>query len=300
LPKVLKKTIMKIRKPHIKYIQLTVLLMLFIYNFSFSQGSDKSESKHQKLYFGIESGPSKNKIFNERAPSFPTFTSTNENSFSGSFGLGYYFSKSFGISTGLGYDTYTTGLYVDTYSSKYSATDSEKEIYEKRVTGTGIKELQKISFLSIPVLFNIQIGSRFGFFLHAGITYSLPLGNEFNSSGTFSFTGYYPAYNVLFQNLPEYGFPEDAKISSTGTLDLKSNIINGIGNAGFQLFISEKFQIALGVEYKRSLSDIAEYNTPDKFQLSTDPNNINSIMGGSSQSILESMGLRFSLRYYLR
>jgi hypothetical protein len=293
---------MKLKTGHIKYILIAVILIIFAETLIYSQDSIRVESKRPGLYSGISIGPSKNHIINNGTVFLTGLSSSYKNSISGSFELGYSFSKSFGLSTGLEYDTYSTQLLLDSYSDEFITTDPENEPYERHVAGSGIKELQEISFLSVPFCLNFQIpfGNRFGLYLQTGVSLSFPLSNQYSNSGTFSFAGYFPAYNVLFQNLPEYGFPSDSNISSNGTLDLKSNYIDGVAQAGFQLFITEKMQISLGIVYKRSLSGISKYDAPDNFHLSSDINQINSMMGGTSEAIAESMGLRVSFRYYFK
>jgi hypothetical protein len=292
---------MKLKTEYIKYIIITVPVIIFTEALIFSQDIYSGEVKRPELYIGINFGPSKNRIINEGIFSLAGLSSNNRNTVSGSFELGFFFSKSIGLSTGLGYESYSTELSLSSYSNKFDAIDSDNETYERRVSGSDIKELQKISFLNVPfcISFQISSGSRSGFFIHTGINLSIPFSNEYNSSGTFTFAGYYPAYNVILQNLPEYGFQSESKILSNGKLDLKSNIIDGVASAGFQLFISEKIQIALGVDYKRSLSNISKYNSPDKFVISSDINQINSMMGGTSKSLAESIGFKFSFRYYI-
>jgi hypothetical protein len=292
--------LMNIKTEHIICILISMLLLFFSGSLVFSQDSTGIEIKNSKLFFGINCGPSKNQIINENTYSFPGLSSNSKNSFSGSFEMGYFFSKSVGLSTGLGYETYNTELFLNEYSDKYNTTDLENEPYERSVTGSDIKELQEISFISIPFCINFRFGGRFGFYINTGVSLSFPKSNLYSSSGTFTFEGYFPAYNVIFQNLPEYGFPSDEYISSSGKLDLKSHIIDGIARAGFHLSISEKIQIGLGVVYKTSLSDITQDDTQDYFHLVSDNNLINSMTCGTGNTFAQSMGLSISLRYYIK
>lgn len=285
----------------IKYIIISLLFIFFADAVTFSQETDESEPTIPKFYIGITAGQSFNQIVNNGILSISGLSSKNKNSLSGAVELGYFFSKNFGISTGLGYNSFSTELSLNSYTNKFNSTDSENETYERRVTGSDIREIQKISFLNVPFCINFQIpiGSKSGFFLQAGVNLSIPISKEYNSSGTFTFTGFYPAYNVLLQNLPDYGFPSNSTVISNGNLELKPTISDGLARAGFQLFIGKKIQIALGVTYYRSLSNISKYASPDKFQLSSDINQINSMMGGSSKTTTQSVGLSLSLRYYI-
>jgi OmpA-OmpF porin, OOP family len=267
-----------------------------------SQEADKSEIVHPKLFIGLNVGPSKSKEINEVINSLSGQKSIDKNTFSGSFELGYFFSRSFGFSTGIEFCTFGTELSLNSYENKFTTTDSENETYERRITGSGIKETQNITFLKVPLCLNLQfyLGKRFGLYIQTGANLVLPLKKEYTGSGTFTYAGYYPAYNVTFQNLPAYGFPSNAAVSSNGQLELKSTNFEGLAGAGFQCFVSKKIQIRLGATYSRSLSTISGYTTPEKFQLSPASDNIRSMMGGSSNVTAQAIGLKLGIRYYLK
>jgi hypothetical protein len=292
-------------KLKITTIKATLLVMCFILKAagtSFAQEKEQNKPVFQKLFIGISSGPSFNKEINTVVNTFSDLTIADKNSYSGSVEFGYYFSGSFGISTGFEYSSFGADLSLANYTNKFNTKDTENDTYERRITGSGIKETQDLSFLKVPLLLNLRLfpGKQFGLYFQAGIDYTLPLKKEYSSSGTFTYTGYYPAYNVTFQNLPAYGFPTNAAVSTKGQLELKSKSLEGIAGAGFQFFINNRFQIALGGVFTRSLSTITQYTSPESFQLSSDITGINSIMGGSSKVIAQTMGVRLSLRYYLK
>jgi hypothetical protein len=285
-------------------IKLFLTVLILAEGVVCSQERADSLKKHPGFFAGISGGASKNTIINTGILSVSDIISKNKAGYSASFALelGYLFSRSAGISTGIGYNSYSPELLLNTYTNKFTTTDSENETYEKRISGTYIKELQNISFLNVPVCLTFQIpaGRAFGFFLKAGVGLSIPVKHEYNSMGTFTFTGYYPAYNILFHDLPEYGFPSDTVISSRGSLELKPYIIEGMAIAGFQYTLKSKFRISAGVSYSRSLSTISDYKKPENFQLSTDVSTVNSLMGGCKNSVAESLGLKVSFIYILK
>jgi hypothetical protein len=289
---------------YIKNILLSVLIMIVAETAIFSKEKADSLMKLPKIFIGVSAGPSMNKINSTGILSVADMTSLEKNTYSGSFELelGYFFSRSVGISTGIGYNSYSVELLLNSYSNKFNTTDSEGEDYERRVSGSNIKELQNISFLSVPVClsFRIPAGAAFGFFLKAGVNISFPQKHEYNGSGTFDFSGYYSAYNVLLNDLPAFGFPSNSAISTKGDLELKPYDVEGLAIAGFQYTIKRKFQIAVAASYSRSLSTIVNYPSADQFQLSSDIDRINSMIGGCKNSIAESVGLRLAFRYYIK
>jgi hypothetical protein len=293
---------MKLRLIYFRQILLTAILIICYQHEVFSQGTDISSGKQQSLYIGINLGPSRTLILNEGIQKIKDLSYVKKNSFFGSLEVGYFFSKNFGISSGVGFNSFQTQLALNPYENNYNTTDSENEAYNRRVSGQDITELQKVAFLNIPICINLQLpfGYKFGFFLQPGINLSIPVSKKYSSSGTFTFTGYYPAYNVLLQDLPAYSFSTNVKSNSEGDLELKSFTTDLLASAGFFFFLQQKIQVAIGVTYDKSLSSISNYSTPENFQLSSDVDEINSMMGGSSKVSAQSMGLKIVFRYYLK
>ncbi len=292
---------MKLRIIYIRQILLTVFLIICYQYEAFSQETDISTGKQPGLFVGLSLGPSQSHIINEGTLSVSELLSSKKNSFSGSVEIGYFFSKYIGLSSGIGFISYKTQLTLDTYHSTFNDIDSENESYELQVSGSDIKEVQNVGFLSIPFCINLRLpfNEKIGFFLQTGVNLAVPLSKNYKSSGTFTYKGYYPAYNVLLEDLSAYGFPSNKSSYTEGELELKPLGFNAIASAGFDFFIQKKIQIAVAACYNKSLSNISEYTSPDKFQLSPDADQINSLMGGSSKVSAQFVGVRLSFRYYL-
>jgi hypothetical protein len=293
---------MKLKQIYIRQILLAVFLILCFQDWVFSQGTDIAGQKKQNLYFGLSLEPSQTLINNEGTLAVSNLVSNKMTSFSGSLELGYFFSKNFGLSSGLGFVSYKTQLTLGGYQSNFITTDSEFESYERRISGSGIKEEQKISTLCIPLYVNLRlpVNETMGLFLQTGFNMSFPLNKNYTSSGTFSYKGYYPAYNVLLEGIPEHGFASNTGCKASGNLELKPFGLNAIISGGLDFFLQKNMQLAFAVSYNRSLSNISDYSSPDKFQLSTDPAHLNTLMAGSSKATVQSLGLKIILRYYLK
>jgi hypothetical protein len=293
---------MKIRIISIIQIFLTAFLMIGSQIELFSQEADSVSVKRPGLFVGVCLGPSQSHILNEGILSVSNLRSDRQTSFGAGVEIGYFFSKNIGVSSGIGFASYKTQLTLRTYQNKFNAIDSENEAYERQVSGTGIQEVQKLGFLSIPVCLNIRLplNKTFGFYLQTGINLAVPINKKYMSSGTFSFKGYYPAYNVRLENLPAYGFPDNVKIETGGKLEIKPVCLNAIASAGFDFFVQKRIAVALAASYSRSLPNISAYASPEKFQLSSDVNQVNSLMGGSSKTSVQSIGVNITLRYFLK
>ena len=292
---------MKFRIISISQIFFSALLMIGSHFESFSQEADSTVVK-PGLFVGLSFGPSQSSISNEGILSVANLVSSSQNSFGGVAEIGYFFSKSIGVSSGIGYSLYKSQLELGTYQNKFNTTDSENEAYERQVSGTDIKETQKVGFLSLPVCLDIRLplSKKMGFFFQTGINLAIPVTKKYSSSGTFTYKGYYPAYNVLLQNLPSYGFPSNVNSVTNGSLEIKSMNVNALVSVGFDFLIQKNIQLGIAAFYSKSLLNISDYPSPDKFQLSSDSNQINSLMGGSNKASVQSIGVNIRLRYFLK
>jgi hypothetical protein len=197
---------------------------------------------------------------------------------------------------------YSTGLSLATYTNAYDTTDSEGEKYNRRIDGQNIAETQKISFVNIPLALNLQIpfSNSFGLYIQSGINFSIPMQKSFNNTGTFSYSGYYPAYNVTIENISYEGFLSNYKNSVDGNITLKSMYEELFASAGFQLTIHNSVQISLGGFYNKILSDMSDNSsTFNSFHLSSGPGKMESLIQGTSKPALSSMGLKITIRFYL-
>jgi hypothetical protein len=277
-----------------------ILILLLQINAQ-SQSPDNKFWWQKHWYIGISGGPAQTNISNEGTSVVSGTVSTKGNSYCLSVDAGYYFSKYFGLSTGIGLSPYITQLSLDTYSNSLDTVDSEDESYERRISGNNINENQKIYFLEIPVVlnFNCPFSKSFGLYLQGGINLAIHVGNSYASSGTFSYTGYYPAYNVVLKDIPYEGFKSNVKSDVSGELKVKTVNPELIASGGFYFHNQKHFQISAGFFYKSMFSDISDYTPVESFQLSTHENQLRSLMEGSQKNTASSMGILISLRYYL-
>ena len=268
-----------------------------------SQTTDTIKKKKTGFYVGVSIGPSQTNIKNTGTASISNLISNSQSAFFGSVEAGYFFSKYLGLSSGIRYISYKSQLTLDAYQNSYTTVDSEKDVFEMRVTGKGIKEIQTVDLLSIPLCVNLQVpfSKKIGMYFKGGISMAFPMNQKYTSTGTFTYKGFYPAYNDLLENLPAYGFPTDKSVTEAGQLKLKTLGVSPIISAGFDYAIRKKMQIAVGFSYINSSLGVKESTTSiDKFQLSPDAEHVNSFSGGSSKISASSVGVEISFKYSLK
>ncbi|MCX6327498.1 MAG: outer membrane beta-barrel protein [Bacteroidia bacterium] len=294
---------MKNNASYTRFILLFLILLTVLKTVAISQGTDSRRSSvKDKLYFGAFMNALNTNIANEEFSASSTLSYKKGNSINFGFDFGYFFSKVAGINVGVSYGSYSTELSLDSCSIKFQTTDSEDESYEMRILGKSIIENQKISFLSIPVsvIFRIPAGEKLGFFLKGGISFDIPIAKTYQGAGIFTYDGYYPAYPVLLQNLPVYGFPSDLNTSSSGNLQINSFNTVYIVSGGASYSINKSIQLNLGVYISKSLANISAYTKDSNFRLTSKASELNSIMAGSSNAGVQAFGLSLGIKYYLR
>ncbi len=278
-----------------------LVLLLLIQTTAKSQSPDnKYWQKH--LYIGVGAGPAQTNISNGGTSVIAGAVAMKEISYSLSLDAGYFFSKYFGISSGIGLSPYISQLSLDPYSNSLDTIDSENESYERRISGNNINETQKIYFLEIPLVLNFQcpLSKAIGFYLQGGLNLAIHVGNNYSSSGTFSYSGYYPAYNVVLEDIPYEGFSSNVQNDVSGELKVKTLNPGLIASGGFYFHNQKQFQISAGFFYKTMFSDISDYTPVESFQLSTHENQLRSLMEGSEKTSASSIGILLSFRYYLK
>ena len=298
-----------------RQIFIIVFIAVCFQNETYSQDTVLNTSKQQDtvlntirirpgFFVGISWGQSQSTVKNEGTLAISKLVSSPQNSYAGSYEFGYYFSNYFGLSSGINYISYKTKLSLDTYQNQFNTIDSENDAFEMRVTGSAINEEQSVDFIGIPLCLNLRIpiSQKAGFYLKGGANLLIPLKQNYTSGGIFTYKGYYPAFNDLLENLPQFGFPTNKQVDGKGELKLKSKGLNLIASAGFDFYVKKKFQLALGVSYNNAQLKSDEPNntalvSPDKFQLSPDPDHINSFTSGSRKIAAQSVGIEMTLRF---
>lgn len=282
---------------------LLAVFLAFLTTVANSQGTDSRMSSgiKDKLFIGLELNPLITNISNEKYVSSIPLSYKKGNSLNFAIEFGYFISKTVGISSGIGYSSFSTELSIDSCSLKYQTTDNEEEDFEMRINGKSIVENQKISFLSIPLCINLrfQAGEKIGFYIKGGVSFDIPVTKTFNGDGIFTYKGYYPAYPVLLENYSPY-FPTNVSTSSTGSLLIKSlnTAILASGSAFYNL--NSNLQLLIGIHFNKSLTNISAYTPDPDFRISSTPNELNSFMAGSTSAGFQAVGLSVGLKYFIK
>ena len=92
----------------------------------------------------------------------------------------------------------------------------------------------------------------------------------------------------------------NAKSDTKGELYLKPICLFGSVSAGIDISLSKMTQIAIAVQYNRSLSSISDYSSDYDYKLSSQVDEINSIMGSCDNVSAQFIGIDITFRYYIK
>lgn len=266
------------------------------------QGIDISAGKGKRLFVGLSFSPAKPAISSTAGElNYSPDIIQNKSIIAGAE-MGYFFSKNIAISLGAGMNSYQFQLSLDSYSAKQTKTDSDQDTYERRISGQNISETEKIGFLSFPVAFilRLPVSDRIGFEIAPGLNFSIPINKAYSNKGTFSYTGYYPKYNLLISNVPYESFTSAAENSSSGDLELKSFVPEINASARLYIKLMDNLQLNAGFLFCKMLSNISGYNAATDFILSSQPDELNSLMNFNSEVSTQSTGINIGIRYYIK
>jgi len=290
-----------------KQVYYRTFLLYFVLAFllpvcAISQSMNNKFWRPYNWFIGANAGISQTGLLNHSNSGISRIGLTKKNSFLFSIETGYLFSKYFGLSTGIGLSPYFSQLSLDNYSNTLEAIDSENETYERRIVGNKIKEYQRIYFLEIPIMLNFlfPMARTNGFFIKSGVNISMPIINTYSSSGIYSFSGYYPAYNVTLTDIPYEGFKSEAGCEVEGDLNIKAINPELVTIGGYYFYPDTRYKISFGVFYKSILTNISNFSPMSSFQLSTQENQVKSIMEGSEKVTASSMGIEISMIYFIK
>jgi hypothetical protein len=217
------------------------------------------------------------------------------------FGLRYRQPITGGLNILLGvrHSSFSGNFVLSNYSNEYPSVDADNEEYTRIVNSPQINETQNLSYLDFQfgLQYRVPDAEKVKFYFSASTLYSIVLKSEYTASGTFSYEGYYPQYNITLFDLENYNFPSNKALNYSDELKTTSNISVLFG-LGMEIKVSEDVNFNLGLNYQYGLKNISDYET-NSYLISDTPNDYDSIMKASASTKLKSYGLTLGLVFIL-
>lgn len=287
--------------PNIR-ILLAALLLIIFNGLIMAQGTDSRNlmAKQKKLFLGFTVDPVQSNINYSNTSIAFDISPVNPVSLNAMLEAGYYFTPFTAITSGMGYSSFRKTYTLEEYNTSFNSTDSEEEAFEMRIVGQNIREDQVLHLLRIPLSLEgrIMFSEKFGLAVSGGMTFYFPISGSYSSSGTFSYSGYYPSYNVLLEDIPQYGFPSDLDLQLKESLEIAPMLMAIHASGGISWNISDNLSALLQAHYIRGISELSKYEASSDYHLTTSPEEINSLMEASDNNGISGYGLKISLRYW--
>lgn len=141
-------------------------------------------------------------------------------------GVAFFKDEHWGLSTGISFSNYTTfAAFPNNYTFTNPTVDSDGLPYNLNFKLNGVKELDEVYQMAIPLMINYRyyLPSGNALFAAGGVKISFPLGSTYRvTSGSVTTTGYYPDLNATMSNIPWLGFTTNNLTGIHGTTPFKS------------------------------------------------------------------------------
>ena len=214
-----------------------------------------------------------NGVLGKASHGYVTDTDDNNNAkmgYGAGLGVQFFFTKNWGISTGLGFAFYHSNvLYKNAFIFEGMTDDDPLNLGKAYDLTLGLKdwrEVQKSCMLEIPIMAIFQqkwgasesIGMYFGF----GAKLQLPfISNKYEvkNNSELTVTGYYPDYDLPIDDLEAYGFGKNDRLGYAGDFKMKFGI-SASAELGLLIKMGKRSDLTLGAYADYALSNMQKNN----------------------------------------
>jgi hypothetical protein len=242
---------------------LLIATALFLSNQSFASEWEKTKINQdiaegaekeifQRIYIGLNGGFNLS-LFDTENAATPEWQPNSVFNIIPSLDATYLFTQNIGVGV---------GFRIGQYSSDYTITglntqlerefvDIDQDTYFPIYENANLVENTTYTSLDIPLFVRYQntINSgKLSYFANLGIVMSSFMSTDFNLSGTMTRKGYYPDYNVVLNDYPEYNFA-DLSYSSSSSMELgvPKMMVSGYLSAGVMYSVTNDILVKFGI-----------------------------------------------------
>lgn len=217
-------------------------------------------------------------------------------------GYSYFFNKNWGVSTGVGIAQYKTSGLLNEYSRSHpNQIDSEGDSFIKHLYLHDWKEVQKTTFVELPVLLSFQylLGeeSDWKIYAHAGLKVQLPVKTSYNvERGNIEMQAYYPEWNITLFDLDEQGIERNSNYHPSGDYNLKTSLASTL-SLGLMYSLNDKFELYGGATFDYGLNNIrkSKVNSDLISDLGDEGRKYNGMLSSSVSSKINTLSLKMEI-----
>ena len=182
-------------------------------------------------------------------------------------GYSYFFTKHWGVQSGLGLQWFNARSTIN-YFSATPQVDIDGENVEFRANYNNWQEKQQALFMDIPLTLQYRhtLSNKISLQGSVGGKISIPISTRFKTTGgSITTTGYYAQLNAELSDLPEYGFATITD-SYNGKLSLRPSYM-AIADLGGLYTLSPKIDLYVGAYINYGLNNILKADAKEIYQL---------------------------------
>jgi hypothetical protein len=211
----------------------------------------------------------------------------------------------FGFGARLNYSSYKTDISLSELTQEHvdGLEDMDGDTYNLLSDGNTLKELASVSFFEVPLFLKL----RFAFknikilnhvYMNVGPVISFSVAQEFETTGNFTYEGYYPEYHVLLYGIDEYGYYDNKNFSVTPESNMGSFNLSGFIEAGINIpLIGDKFNINVSLMYQKGLTNLSDED--EDYIFTRNIEDFNTLIDSREKISTSFFGLNIGLLYKL-
>jgi outer membrane protein OmpA-like peptidoglycan-associated protein len=177
----------------------------------------------------------------------------------------HFFGKHFGMGIGVQFDYSRSGATYDWVENANNALSlvhpANNLTYFPHAGFNNWEETQTVMSVNVPIelYWRAPMGERWFFLLGLGAQLDFPMKSSFKADdGSYSVTGYFPATNVEYSNLPAYGFDTYSADESGDVENLKKMGVSLIADLGFNYALSNHWGLYFGIYGAYGLTNLID------------------------------------------
>lgn len=240
---------------------------------------------------------SQSHVYNGAKDEHPDWEYSGEPGFMSSFEIDYFITQNIGLSTGLGINFYTSHVSANNISNDQNSIeriDQDNDSYFLYVDNTSLSEKTRVRTLSIPVKakFRLWPGKKWGLNADIGIKIMSTLSAKVKADGNTEWRAYYPQYNVVIYDVPDYGYTQYDINSENSIIDYEKLTYSFIASLGGSRRLNKKMNLDFGLFFERGLTDL-KYDQP------VHEADFLNVVGIVDETKLNAFGIMLGLRYQI-